>query len=74
MCSDSVLVFNIICKVNLFSDFFLNITLSNIYTQKYITYFAKLISGLTKFMGRNCYGPKLSWAEIDMGRFCYGPK
>ena len=30
--------------------------------------------GLTKFMGRNCYGPKLTWAEIDMGRFCYGPK
>ena len=24
-------------------------------------------------MGRNCYGPKLTWAEIDMGRFCYGP-
>ena len=25
-------------------------------------------------MGRNCYGQKLSWAEIDMGRFRYGPK
>ena len=43
-------------------------SINYIYTQKYITYLAKLISGLTKFMGRNCYGPKLSWAEIDMGR------
>ena len=33
-----------------------------------------MISELTYFMGRNCYGPKLSWAEIDMGRFCCGPK
>ena len=35
----------------------------------------RLLAGrLTEFMGRNCYGPKLTWAEIDMGRFCYGPK
>ena len=50
VCSDSVLIFKSLYSQSFFGFVSLYNSINYIYTQ----YFAKLISGLTKFMGRNC--------------------